>query len=293
MKDQFRKMRIDRKDSRPGTEHLTIHDDPTPWISFPSLDQQGWVSCAFSTRLGGVSAGEVGSLNLAFSREKDEENVRENFRRITKSAGFDEQSMVFSWQTHTTNIRRVYREDAGKGYTKERDYQDVDGLITNEEGLTLVTFYADCVPVFAADPVHRAIGCAHSGWRGTAGNIGGKLIRAMEREFGTRPEDTVCAIGPSICQECYEVSEDVISQMREVYDPSIRDRLWYARGNGKYQLDLWECCRVNFLRAGVKEENVHRPDLCTCCNPELLYSHRKSKGRRGSLAAFMSIRSAQ
>lgn len=112
----------------------------------------------------------------------------------------DVSKFVFTDQTHTTNVRRVTAEDAGKGIVKERDYTDIDGLITNEPGLVLSTFYADCVPLYFVDPVHRAIGMSHSGWKGTVGKMGEATITAMKREFGTEAKDLVCAIGPSIAR---------------------------------------------------------------------------------------------
>lgn len=93
--------------------------------------------------------------------------------------------------------------------TRKRPYTDVDGLITNEPNVVLATFYADCVPLYFVDPVHRAIGLSHSGWRGTVNRMGKETLIAMNREFGTEAHDVIAAIGPSICQDCYEISQDV------------------------------------------------------------------------------------
>ena len=194
-------------------DKTVIHQqDGVTYLTFPALDEIPWLRHAFSTRLGGVSSGHVGSLNLGYGCEENQENVRENFRRIAKAAGFCPEQMVLSKQTHTTNIKVVTKADEGYGYTKDRDYDDIDGLVTGEAGPVLVTFYADCVPLLAVDRVRRVIGNAHSGWRGTVHDMGGTLLSVMEKEYGTRPEDVVCVIGPSICQSCYEVSEDVIEQ---------------------------------------------------------------------------------
>ena len=261
-----------------------------PFLSFPLLDEQPWLLNGFSTRLGGVTPGKIGSLNLAFSREKSRENVEENFRRIAGAIGFPPESMVFSQQTHTTNIRYVTDADAGNGYLRELKYRDVDGLITDSSHVTLVTFYADCVPLLAADPVHRVIGAAHSGWKGTVRSIGAELVKAMTERFGTDPADLVTVIGPSICQSCYEVSEDVADRFREAYAKHLHPLLLQDRGNGKYLLNLQEACRQNFLSAGVREDRISLPDLCTCCNSQVLFSHRASQGERGLLAAFLKIR---
>lgn len=260
------------------------------YLSYPSLEETGMVRHGFSTRLGGVSEGIYASMNLSFSRGDKEAAVQENYRRIARAVGFDWESVVTSDQTHTANVRVVTNQDKGCGLTKPRPYQDVDGMITNEPGITLATFYADCVPLYLLDPVKKAIGLSHSGWKGTVGKIGKATVQAMEREYGTPPKDLIVAIGPSICQDCYEVSEDVIEEFQKAFPREQWDGLFYRKENGKYQLDLWEANRQIFLEAGVKPENISMPNLCTCCNPQLLFSHRASKGKRGNLAAFLALK---
>lgn len=284
-------LEIRRKDTVNPADHITVHErtDGLVYLTFPLLEQIPGIVHGFSTRLGGVSGGDVGTMNMSFGREPDRENVLENHRRLAAAVGYDPEQLVFSSQTHTTNVRRVGAADCGYGYLRERDFDDVDGLITNEPGVVLATFYADCVPLLLVDPVHRAIGSSHSGWRGTVADMGGATLRAMQQEFGTDPADVLAAIGPSICQDCYEVSEDVIEQFRAAYKEALWSRLFYRKENGKYQLDLQEACRQNFLRAGMRAEHISLPDLCTCCNPQLLYSHRASAGRRGNLAAVLGL----
>ncbi len=260
------------------------------YFTFPSLEKAGGYIHGFSSRIGGVSENEFAQMNLSFSRGDDEERVRENYRRIAAAIGFDDRRIVCSHQTHTTNVRVVTEEDCGKGYLCERDYTDVDGLVTNVPDVILTTFYADCVPLYFIDPVHRAVGLSHSGWRGTVGNIAGETVRVMQEQYGTRPSDVLAAIGPSICQECYEVSEDVIEQFRERYEEVLWPQL-FTEGvrDGKYQLNLWEACRQNMLHAGIPAGQIEVTDICTCCNPDILFSHRASHGKRGNLAAFLGI----
>ena len=265
------------------------HKNGVTYLTWPALTETGIVLHGFSTRLGGVSQGVCSTMNLSFSRGDDEEAVHENYHRIADAIGFPVGSIVCSDQTHTVNVRRVGKEDCGKGVLCPKDYTDVDGLITNEQGVTLATFYADCVPLYLVDPVHRAIGLSHSGWRGTVGNIGGVTVKRMAQEYGSRPEDIITVIGPSICQDCYEVSEDVAEEFRKAYDKKLWPVLLQEKQDGKYQLNLWEACRQNFLQAGVREENIHMPGICTCCNPEFLFSHRASRGKRGNLAAFLAL----
>lgn len=264
--------------------------DGVLYLTFPGLDACGKVIHGFSTRIGGVSENEFAQMNLSFSRGDEKERVMENYRRIAATIGFDAKDIVCSDQTHTANVRVVTAQDCGKGYTKPRDYTDVDGLVTNEPGVVLATFYADCVPLYFVDPVHGAVGLSHSGWRGTVGDIAGETVRTMNRQYGTVPADILAAIGPSICQDCYEVSEDVIVQFKEAYETDLWEKLFYAKGAGKYQLDLWEACRQNMLRAGILPEHILVTDICTCCNPDVLFSHRASHGKRGNLAAFLGLR---
>ena len=261
-----------------------------PYLEYPMFRETGIVKHGFSTRIGGVSKGCFSSLNLSFTRGDEEEAVRENFRRIGSAMGIRCEDMVFTHQTHTTNVRVVTEADKGCGIVKPRTYSDVDGLVTDIPGICLVTFYADCVPLYFVDPVKKVIGLSHSGWRGTVGKIGKVTVETMCREFKSRPEDILAAVGPSICQDCYEVSEDVILEFQKAFEEKYWEKLFYKKKNGKYQLDLWEANHIIFLKAGIKEEHISMPGICTCCNPEFLFSHRASHGRRGNLAAFLGIR---
>ena len=259
------------------------------YLTYPVLEELSGFVHAFSTRLGGVSEGIYSSMNLSFTRGDDENSVMENYRRLAEAVGFSVENIVTSDQTHTANVRVITKADRGNGITKPRPYTDVDGMITNVPGLVLATFYADCVPLYFIDPVRKAIGLSHSGWRGTAAHIGAVTVRRMQEEYGSLPEDIYGAIGPSICQECYEVSEDVILEFQKTFpEQSWRD-LFYRKENGKYQLNLWEANRQIMLEAGLIEEHISLPGLCTCCNPEFLFSHRASRGKRGNLGAFLGI----
>lgn len=260
------------------------------FLTYPAFEEMPEIVHGFSTRLGGVSEGIYSSMNLSFTRGDKEEAVKENYRRIAAAIGFEMESIVTSDQTHTANVRRITEEDRGNGITKPRPYKDVDGIITNVPGIVLATFYADCVPLYFVDPVHKAIGLSHSGWRGTVAKIGKVTVEKMREEYGTKPEEIYAAVGPSICQDCYEVSEDVAEEFRHAFCPEHWGALFYKKENGKYQLNLWEANRIVFLEAGIPEDHISMPNLCTCCNPEFLFSHRASKGKRGNLGAFLGIR---
>ena len=279
-----------RKNYSRACDHLVLHQkEDVYWLSAPLLEKEQGAIHGFSTRLGGVSSGEVGAMNLGFAREENKENVKENYRRIADAIGFDPKRLVLTWQTHTRNVMTVHEEDAGYGITRERPYKDVDALVTNVPGITLVCFSADCVPVLFWDPVVRAAGCAHSGWRGTVQDIAGAVVERMKEEYGSSPENIVAAIGPSICQDCYEVGEEVIEEFARTYEPALHDLLFYRKENGKYQLNLWEAVRQNLLRAGLTQEHISLPDVCTRCNPSVLFSHRVQHGKQGMLGAFIGI----
>ncbi len=269
---------LKRNESR-GVEYLT----------FPSLEKTGIVSHLFSTRIGGASEGIYASMNLSYARGDRKEAVDENFRRIAEIMGREIQDFVLSDQTHTANVRKVTEEDRGKGIVYQKDYCDVDGLITNERHIVLATFYADCVPLFLVDKKHRAIGLSHSGWKGTAGRMGEHTLLAMGEAYGTNPEDVEIGIGPSICKDCYEVGEDVAEAFAAGFPDKVRKDILFAKGGGKYHLDLWKANEYIFRMAGVPKEQISVTDICTCCNPNYLFSHRASQGKRGNLGAFLCL----
>ena len=257
------------------------------YLVFPKLEETGVVEHLFTTRTGGVSNGIYSTMNLSFSRGDDPECVRENYRRIGEVLGTDPEHMVASKQTHTTNIRLATEADLGNGITGPSAYDDVDGLATDIPGIALVTFYADCVPLYFVDPVKKAIGLAHSGWRGTVAGMGACMVQFMREHFHSDPKDLIAAIGPSICVDCYEVSEEVAEQFREGFPEEV---LQPGKAEGKYQLDLWKANESILLKAGILPEHLTVTDVCTCHNPEYLFSHRASHGQRGNLAAFLMLK---
>lgn len=285
------------------------------YLTFPLLEQTGAVRHLFTTRQGGVSKGIYSSMNLSFQRGDDPEHVLENYRRIGEVLDIAPSRMVVSSQTHTTNIRLVTEENCGIGVTRPQDSQDIDGLITGESGIALVTLYADCVPLYFVDPVHHAIGLAHSGWRGTVAEMGACIVKAMGKHFGSEPGQLYAGIGPSICQSCYEVSEEVADAFKgilhgtealcEEYERSgyrnlsngmnsgREERLKVVTAgetDGKYQLDLWLANAIILRRAGIPQEQIAVTDVCTCENASYLFSHRASCGKRGNLAAFLALK---
>lgn len=268
---------------------MVKEQEQLPLLYFPMLEQTKLVEHCFTTRLGGVSEGMYSSLNLSFARGNQPEAVMENYRRLAQAFGKTAEDFVCTDQTHTTNVLRVGKAQSGCGVTKARPYTDVDGLITNEPGVILSTFYADCVPLYFVDVKHKAIGLSHSGWRGTVGRMGQKTLEAMKEAFGTDPVDVYAAIGPSICKDCYEVSSDVAEAFCGAF-AGHENEILEDKGNGKYQLDLWKANEIVMTEAGILSEHLAVTNICTCCNPELLFSHRASQGKRGNLGAFLMIK---
>lgn len=267
-----------------------VERENVPFLKFPLLEESKVVEHGFSTRLGGVSTGIFESMNLSFVRGDDDALVQENYSRIARAIGVKKEKMVCSKQTHTTNVLVVSEEHAGNGVVFENQLDDIDGMITNVPGLCLATFYADCVPLYFVDVKKHVIGLSHSGWKGTVGKIGAVTIQKMKESFGSESEDIVCAIGPSICQDCYEVSEDVIDEFKSAFVESSWSELFYKKTNGKYQLNLWKANELIMLEEGIRPEHIAVTNVCTCCNSEVLFSHRASKGQRGNLGAFLALK---
>lgn len=276
-------------------EEKTVSDGDSehvvPVICFEPYRNYTWLTHGFSTRYGGVSDGIYKSMNLSFSQGDDERRVLKNHGIMAKTMGVELADMVYSHQTHTTNVLRVTKEHAGMGFTVTRNFHDVDGFVTDVPGLMLVTAYADCVPLYFADTRLHVIGLSHSGWRGTVNNMAQATVDKMSYEFGSRPCDIAAFIGPSICASCYEVGDDVARNFRDRYGAESEKILTKkeAASEDKYYLNLHAANRINMLNAGISPQNIHVTDICTCCNPELLFSHRASKGKRGGLCGYMMI----
>lgn len=289
---------------------LRLHEGEVPYLTFPKLESCDAVEHLFTTREGGVSEGQFRSMNFSVRLGDRPENVLENYERVARILGGRASDVTGTVQTHTVNVRRVTEEDRGKVAFRREDYSDVDGLVTNVKGIILAVFTADCVPLYFVDPVKEAIGLAHSGWRGTAGNMAGIMVERMQKEFGSAPRDLIVAIGPSICQKCYEVDETVADAFRNALGEARAERMMIAREGsypmtgteglrsylepgkapGKYQLDLWLANLIFLVRAGVMPEQVDVTDLCTAQNDKLLFSHRASQGKRGNMGAFLKLK---
>lgn len=263
--------------------------DGVGYLTFRRLQEFEFVKHAFSTKLGGVSEGEFESMNLGFGRGDKKSNVIENYHRFCDAVGFDFNSLVASSQDHNTYIRCVDEKDKGIGIYRDKDIMSVDGLVTNKKGITLVTYYADCTPIFFVDSVKKVVGLVHAGWRGTVKEIAANMIYNMKNNYGSNAEDVICAIGPAIGKCCYEVDKPVYEQFEKIKDID-KTKIYKEKKGLKYDIDLWETNRQILLKSGVKDENIVVGDICTKCSSELLFSHRATNGKRGTLAAMICIK---
>ena len=241
----------------------------------------------FSTRFGGVSEGALASLNLGTHRGDRPENVLENYARLGRAVGFAPEETVFTKQVHSAIVERVGRADCGRGLQREAEH-GVDGLVTDEPGVALTIFSADCTPVLLFDPIARAIGAAHAGWRGTAAGIAARAVEAMQREFGCRPENIRAAVGPCIGPCCFETDADVPDAMRAALGSEAGQAIRPA--GAKFYVDLKRLNAIWLRRAGVTCIDVSAD--CTACQPQRFWSHRRVGNARGSLAAIIRLREA-
>ena len=236
----------------------------------------------FTTRQGGVSEGYLSSMNIGTRRGDEREKVLKNYEILGKAIGFDPKKSVHTKQTHTDIVRIADESLWGAGLYKD-DLSDCDALITNTPGTALVIFTADCTPILLYDPITGAVGAAHAGWRGTASDIGGKTVKAMVDAFGCNPANICAAIGPNIGKCCFETDRDVPEAIYTLLGEKCTP--YITKKGEKYHLDLKQINACLLRRAGVR--SVEISDLCTACNPELFWSHRKVGANRGSQGAII------
>ena len=257
------------------------------WLDSTLLAAHGdTIRHGFSTRSGGVSPAPMDSLNLATGRGDGDDCLRENYSRFCALIGTDMTRLVMSNQVHETTVRLCTAQDAGKGLYHPRDYS-ADALVTNEANLPLVVFSADCGIILLHDPVQKAIGAIHAGWRSCAGGIVEKTVQAMHENFGSAPEDIVAAIGPCIGQCCFETDSDVADAMLAALGDDALPYL--TRREPKWHVDLAGLNRQWLLRAGLLPEHIDTCGLCTACRPDLFWSHRKMGNARGGQIAMIAL----
>ena len=264
-----------------------LQNNGVTFLSADGLLAAGGVAHGFSTRLGGVSEGIFASLNLGTARGDDPERVRENYRRFCAAIGTDVNQLVTTSQVHGDVIRTATASDIKTDLFAPNEYE-CDGLITNEPGLALTIYTADCIPILLYDPVKRVIAAVHAGWRGTAQDITGKAVRKMQQDYGCRPEDILAAIGPGISQCCFETHADVPDAMVDALGALIKPHILCLE-NGKFKVDLKGINVTLLTRTGVSLDHVDVSTDCTACLHKTYWSHRVTQGQRGSQAAMIQL----
>lgn len=240
----------------------------------------------FTTRYGGVSTGSQASLNIAFGRGDSMENVEENLGILARALDFDVKKFVLTRQTHSDIVRAVTEADCNG--LCHRDYPECDGLVTNTPGLALLIFTADCTPILFHDPVTGAVGACHAGWRGTVQAIAAKTVEAMVKNYGCDPADIHAAIGPNIASCHFETNADVPEALTAAFGPEV-EQYMEQRGD-KFFPDLKAVNAMVLGRAGVTHIDIS--DACTYCESHRFFSHRVTKGDRGSQGALIVCKEA-
>ncbi len=261
--------------------------DAVGYLTFKGFEKYDFMNHAFSTRVGGVSSNEFKSLNLSFSRGDDAKCVEENYKIFCSALKFDPSLMVRALQVHGNVIKKISGEDIKDKNFKSSVFPETDGFITNGPGIVLATFHADCPAIFMIDPVQKAVGLAHAGWRGTVKKIAVSLLDAFIADYNSSKDNILCALGPGIGKCCFEVSKSIVPEFEKL---DIKNS-YSVESENKYKIniDLLEVNRQIILKAGLPAKNIFKSDVCTVCNRDLLFSHRATNGKRGNNAAFISI----
>lgn len=265
---------------------------------------KGWMkshtglTAGCTSRMGGVSEKEFASLNCGLHVSDRPEHVVANRMKLAEALRIQLEDCTYAEQVHGNEVQVVTRAFAGAGTrTRENEIASKDAFITNEPGVFLHALFADCVPLLFFDPVNRAVGLAHAGWKGTVLQIANATVEAMSKAYGTKPDDLLAAIGPSIHSCCYEVDDYVLSRVKQVMDELVIDNaadgsfppIYEEAGNGKYNLSLQQMNRQIMIKAGILPSHIEMSSLCTSCRTDLLFSHRKENGKTGRMAAWIGL----
>ncbi|MFE6077140.1 peptidoglycan editing factor PgeF [Paenibacillus sp. NPDC057886] len=287
------------KEIRSGSQNSNWGPDPLLLYVEPWKLQFKHMKAGFTTRQGGVGSTPYDSLNCAYHVGDDPADVLNNRKLVAEKLGFPLESWTCGEQVHGKHVAVITAEERGKGLLdRQSALQDTDGLVTNVPGVLLTSFYADCVPLYFYDPVQQAVGLAHAGWKGTVAGIAESMVEKMEQEYGSRRQDILAAIGPSIGDCCYEVDEAVMKHVRvwldhssgnDEYKNSESNQVYRPAKNGKTMLNLKECNRHIMMKAGILPDHIECTTWCTSCNPELFFSYRKENGITGRMASWIGL----
>lgn len=254
------------------------------FLTIPSFEDAGGVMCAFSTRIGGVSPKPFDTLNFSRKREQSPVNFIHNLSRFAAAAGFDHKRAVAINYAHSAKLYRADAADAGRGIMTENAVQVCDGLYTSEKHIPIMSFHADCVPLFFYDPERRCAAVCHAGWRGVAAHIATNAVSALV-SVGCAAKNILAAVGPCISSQHFEVGADVAEWFAaEFGSKTLEER------NGSLYADLEKACLKDLTCSGIDPRNITLARLCTYKEERLFFSHRRDKGKTGAMAAVMMIK---
>jgi hypothetical protein len=252
---------------------------PIKYLQFKNLSEFGNLIHFSTTRIGGISSDKLESLNLGYTVNDNPINVTHNLDSLAHSLGFERKQMVSPKQTHSCNVGIVK--------TENDIFPNTDALVTNVPKICIFTRTADCVPIILYDPVQNAAAAIHSGWKSTIQEISKHTIETMQKEFGTKPEDLIAGIGPSIGPEVYEIGPEVAEQFHNQFS---KDHVVTAIENSdKGFLNLWKVNKQILLNSGIPENQIEIAGICTYSNPELFYSARRDGVKTGRLATGIML----
>lgn len=262
---------------------------PMTALSIPMFEETGLVKALFTTR----RYGDRTDLKLSIARMGATEEIVDNFLKAFDCAGLDPHDTLIANAQHGTDV--LYATAAQRGWGLFHRYTEADpafdGMVSNDESVALVATHADCTPVYLLDPVRRAIGLCHAGWRSTVGGMVTRLIEAMQTRFDTWPADLLAAIGPHIGPCCFEVDPPVGQAFAEAFPAA--GCVLPGHKPGKQQLDLTRASAYQLYQAGVRGENITVCDSCTCCEDALFFSYRRDGKACGAMASFLQLSKAE
>ena len=260
------------------------------WFDIDAFAKTGLVDHGFSTRLGGTSLHPYGKLNLGLYTDDKKEYVRKNRIDFLHSFGYAPTQVFSTHQVHGVHVCVGEKGDAETYLTKEAEREDADAAITNVPGCVLFTTFADCMPILFLDPVHKAIGVAHAGWRGTLANIAEKTVQALKKSYGSQEKDILVALGPAIALESFEVGREVIEAASSVFH--VKDKvLKRTQDINKAYFNLRRANSILLERAGIERKHIFHCNHDTYAENTLFFSHRRSRtGKTGRMGAMIVLK---
>jgi polyphenol oxidase len=260
---------------------ITETESHLAYYSFEIFD--GAVDQGIFTRRGGVSPEPWASLNTGGLNGDPRENVIENRQRIFDVFARPVASIFDVWQVHSADVIATQ-----KPRPLDQAHKKADAIITSSHDVTLFMRFGDCVPVFLYDPIKKVAAIAHAGWQGTLKKVCDETVKAMVIQYGSRVENILAGIGPSICVDHYEVGDEVISRAREALGSDASEAL--VCKNRKMHFDLWAANRIVLESAGILHAHIQISAVCTAADVTNWYSHRAEKGKTGRFGALLGIK---